>query len=178
MIFTDTELPGTYLVDLEVREDERGHFARTWCRREFEAHGLPGGLVQCSLSFNRQRGTLRGLHYQAAPHAEDKLVRCTHGAIWDVVVDLRPDSPTYLRHLGIELRAETGRALFVPQGFAHGFQTLEDATQVFYQMTEFYIPEAGRGVRWNDPAFGIRWPIAAPILHPRDAAYPDFRPVA
>jgi len=176
VIYTATELPGALIVDLEIREDERGHFTRTWCRREFEEHGLPGSVVQCSMSFTRRRGTLRGLHYQVAPHAEDKLVRCTHGAIWDVVVDLRPESPSYLQHLGVELRADTGRALFVPKGFAHGFQTLEDATQVFYQMTEFHVPDAGGGVRWNDPAFGIQWPVRNPILHPRDAGYPDFRP--
>jgi dTDP-4-dehydrorhamnose 3,5-epimerase len=126
----------------------------------------------------RVPGTLRGLHYQVAPHEEDKLIRCTQGAIWDVIADLRPDSATYLQHLSVELRADSGRALFVPKGFAHGFQTLEDDTQVSYQMSEFYAPEAARGIRWNDPALRVLWPISPPILHPRDAAYPDFRPLA
>jgi dTDP-4-dehydrorhamnose 3,5-epimerase len=178
MIFTPTALAGAVLVDLERREDERGYFARTWCQREFRAAGLADHLAQASTSYSRQRGTLRGLHYQVAPHEEDKLVRCTAGAIWDVIVDLRRDSPTHLRHLGIELRAETGRALYVPRGCAHGFQTLEDATEVLYQMSEFYEPEAGRGIRWNDPLFGIAWPIPDPILHPRDAAYADYTRVA
>jgi len=178
VIFTPTALPGAVLVDLERHEDARGHFARTWCAREFRDAGLSDRLVQASVSYNHRRGTLRGLHYQVAPHEEDKLVRCTAGAIWDVIVDLRPDSPTYLRHVAVELRAATGRALYIPRGFAHGFQTLEDGSEVFYQMSEFYAPEAGRGVRWNDPRFGIDWPIADPILHPRDAGYADYHPVA
>jgi len=178
VIFSPTDLPGVTLVDLERREDERGYFARTWCQREFGAAGLSDRLVQASVSYNRRRGTLRGLHYQTEPHGEDKLVRCTRGAVWDVVIDLRPDSPTRLRHHAVELRADTGRALFIPAGLAHGFQTLEDDTEVFYQMSEFYVPAAARGVRWNDPLFGISWPFALPILHPRDAAYPDFHPLA
>ena len=178
MIFTPTELPGAVLVDLERHEDERGYFARTWCAREFHAAGLSDRLVQASVSYSRRRGTLRGMHYQVAPHEEDKLVRCTAGAIWDVAVDLRPDSPTFLRHVAVELSAAEGRAFYIPRGFAHGFQTLEDDTEVFYQMSAFYAPEAGRGLRWNDPALGITWPLADPILHPRDAAYPDYRAVA
>ena len=178
MRFTATSLPGVYLVELEPRADDRGFFARTWCRREFAAQGLSDELVQCSLSFNRRRGTLRGLHYQVEPHAEDKLVRCTHGAIHDVVVDLRPGSPTFCRYVAVQLAATTHRALYVPRGCAHGFQTLADDTQVFYQMSEFHAPGAGRGVRWNDPRFGIVWPVADPILNARDASYPDFVPDA
>jgi dTDP-4-dehydrorhamnose 3,5-epimerase len=166
------------VVDLERREDERGYFARTWCQHEFARAGLSAAFVQGNLSYTLRRGTLRGLHWQARPHAEDKLVRCTKGAIFDVIVDLRPDSPTYLRHIGVELDDADGRALFVPKGFAHGFQTLRDHTQVFYQMTAYHEPDAARGARWNDPAFRIRWPIADPILHPRDATYPDFARVA
>lgn len=179
MIFTPTPLAGAVLVDLDRHEDARGFFARTWCRREFAAAGLGVALAQCSVSHNRRRGTLRGMHYQAAPHEEDKLVRCTRGALYDVIIDLRPGSATYARHFAVELTAENGRALFIPRGFAHGFQSLADDTDVLYQMSEFYAAEAARGVRWNDPAFGIAWPIAEPILHPRDAGYPDFgRPVA
>jgi dTDP-4-dehydrorhamnose 3,5-epimerase len=178
VIFTRTELAGVVIVDLDPREDERGFFARAWCAREFREAGLPDRIVQASISRNRKRGTLRGLHYQVAPHDEDKLVRCTRGALLDVAVDLRPDSPTHLRHVAVELRADTGRALFIPRGFAHGFQTLEDDTDVFYQMTAFHEPGAGRGLRWSDPRLGIRWPITPPILHPRDAAYPDLLPLA
>ncbi|MEX2156218.1 MAG: dTDP-4-dehydrorhamnose 3,5-epimerase [Gemmatimonadales bacterium] len=174
MIFTPLELAGAMLVDLERHADERGFFARTWCQQEFRSAGLSDRLVQASISHNRCRGTLRGMHYQEPPHAEEKLVRCTHGAIWDVIIDLRPASPTYLRHLGVELCADTGRALFIPTGFAHGFQTLRDDSQVFYQMSHFYAPAAARGIRWNDPRFGIEWPATPPLLHPRDGAYPDF----
>lgn len=176
MIFQPTALPGAFVVELERREDERGYFARTWCRREFEAAGLDTELVQCSLSHNLRRSTLRGLHWQAAPHAEVKLVRCTTGAIWDVIIDLRPESPTFTKHFGVELTAANGRTLYIPKGFAHGFVTLTDATEVFYQMSEYYEPASTRGARWNDPAFGIEWPVTDPILHPRDAGYPDFSP--
>ena len=165
------------MIDLERREDARGFFARTWCRKEFQDHHLDDRLVQCNLSRNARRGTLRGMHWQAAPHGETKLVRCTSGAIWDVVVDIRPDSRSYCRHFGVELDADSGRALYIPPGFAHGFVTLRDDCDVFYQMSEFYAPHAARGARWNDPAFNIAWPIAAPILHQRDAGYPDFQPV-
>lgn len=174
MIFTPARLDGVWIVELDPHEDDRGTFARTWCRREFAEHGLPTELVQCSLSRTKRRGTIRGLHWQAPPHAEDKLVRCSRGAIWDVAVDLRPDSPTFREHVGVELTAETGRALLVPKGFAHGFQTLEDDVEVLYKMSEFYEPEAGRGARWDDPAFDIDWPIDDPVLHPRDASFPDF----
>ena len=178
MIFTPLELEGAYLVDLERREDERGFFARTWCREEFDAAGLATRLVQSSLSYNRRAGTLRGLHWQVAPHEEEKLVRCSRGAIRDVLVDLRPQSPTYLMHVGIDLRAREGRSVYVPKGLAHGFQTLEDDTEVCYQMSEPYEPSAGHGLRWNDPLFCISWPLPDPILNRRDANYPDFQPVA
>jgi dTDP-4-dehydrorhamnose 3,5-epimerase len=174
VIFEPTALAGAFFVDLERREDERGFFARTWCRREFEQMGLNADLAQCNVSYNRRQGTLRGMHWQAAPYAEAKLIRCTRGSIWDAIVDLRPDSPTYTRYVGMKLTAESGRALYVPEGMAHGFVTLEDGCEVSYQMTQVYEPAAGRGVRWNDPAFGIAWPVANPILHPRDATYPDF----
>jgi dTDP-4-dehydrorhamnose 3,5-epimerase len=176
VIFTPTPLAGAWLVEIDRREDARGFFARTWCRREFEAHGLDARLVQCSMSRNLRRGTLRGMHWQAAPHEEVKLVRCSRGAIWDVIIDLRPGSPTHARHFAAELTAENCRALYIPEGLAHGFVTLADDTDVVYQMSEFYEPGSGRGVRWNDPAFGIRWPVADPILHARDASYPDYVP--
>lgn len=176
--FTETQLAGAWFVDSEPHVDERGLFERLWCAREFTEHGLPASFVQCSRSLTSRRGTLRGMHWQARPHAEDKLVRCTKGSIWDVIVDLRPDSPTRLQHVALELNARRGRALLVPKGFAHGFQTLEDDVEVVYHMTEFYEPSAARGARWDDPAFGIRWPIPDPILNPRDAAYPDFGDVA
>jgi dTDP-4-dehydrorhamnose 3,5-epimerase len=174
VIFVPTALPGAFIVEMEPHPDERGFFARTWCRREFGAAGLSTDLAQCNVSFNRQRGTLRGMHWQAAPHGEAKLIRCTRGAIWDAIIDLRPESPSYTRHFAIELTADSGRALYVPEGMAHGFMTLEDGSEVVYQMSEFYEPSAARGVRWNDPAFGISWPLPDPILHPRDATYPDF----
>lgn len=176
MIFTPTPIPGAWIVDIEPREDARGFFARSWCREEFARHGLDARLVQCSISFNRHRHTLRGMHFQAAPHEEPKLVRCTRGRMWDVALDLRRDSPTFRRWHGVELTAENRRALFVPAGCAHGFLTLEDDVEVLYQMGEFYHPESARGVRWNDPAFGIAWPTNAPLLSDRDASYPDFMP--
>lgn len=174
MIFTELEIPGVRLVELQRFEDERGFFARTWCRREFAEEGLDPTLVQCSLSFNRTRGTLRGMHLQLPPFQEAKLVRCTRGALLDVALDLRPDSPTFTRHVSVELTADNRRALYIPKGFAHGFQTLEDETEVFYQMSEFYAPNHAWGVRWDDPAFGIEWPVPSPVLKDRDAAYPDF----
>jgi dTDP-4-dehydrorhamnose 3,5-epimerase len=174
--FTATPLAGAWLIAVEPQEDERGSFARVWCAREFGAQGLDTRLVQASVSLNRRRGTLRGMHWQASPHEETKLVRCTRGAIHDVIIDLRPDSPTFTRHFAAELTADNRLALYVPQGLAHGFQTLADETEVLYQMSAFHVPEAGRGVRWNDPAFGIRWPIAPPVLNQRDATYPDFSP--
>ena len=175
MIFEETILKGAYLIKPERLEDERGFFARMWCRREFEAHGLGTALVQCNVAFNASMGTLRGMHFQVAPYEEAKLVRCTMGTIYDVIVDLRKNSPTYLRHFGEVLSAENRIMLYVPEGFAHGFITLEDRTEVFYQMSAFYDFESARGVRWNDPAFGIRWPAEVRVISERDRSYPDFR---
>lgn len=176
MTFTETPLPGAYLIEPDRLGDERGFFARTWCAREFAAHGLNAELAQCNISFNRQAGTLRGMHFQAAPHAEAKLVRCTQGAVYDVIVDLRPDSPTHRQWYGAELTAENRHMLYVPEGFAHGFQTLVPDTEVFYQMSAFYVPKSARGVRWDDPAIGIVWPETSErILSDRDARYPDYQ---
>jgi dTDP-4-dehydrorhamnose 3,5-epimerase len=175
--FLETELAGVFILELERAEDERGFFARSWCSEEFASRGLNPFVVQCNISQNRRRGTLRGLHFQEAPHAEAKLVRCTRGAIYDVVVDLRPDSPTQLQWLGVELSAANYRMLYVPEGFAHGFQTLCDDTEVFYQMSAAYHAASGRGVRWNDPVLDIRWPVPDPVLSERDANYPLLRGV-
>ncbi|HXQ28116.1 MAG TPA: dTDP-4-dehydrorhamnose 3,5-epimerase [Gemmatimonadales bacterium] len=175
MIFHETALPGAYVIEPERREDERGFFARVWCEREFAAHGLETRIAQCSISLTTRRGTLRGMHYQRPPHEEVKIVRCTRGGIHDVIIDLRPDSATFLQHFAVALTAENRGSLYVPRGFAHGFQTLEDDTEVSYQISAFYVPDAARGVRWDDPAFGIAWPIADPILLDRDRSYPDFR---
>lgn len=177
VIFLPTSLAGAFILELDRRNDDRGYFARTWCQREFEEQGLNSSLVQCSVSHSLRRQTLRGMHWQASPHGEVKIVRCTRGAIWDVIIDLRPESLTYMSHLGVELTAESGRALYVPEGVAHGFVTLVDGSEVFYQMSKFHEPAFARGVRWNDPAFAIEWPVSAPILHPRDAAYPDYVPL-
>lgn len=173
MVFTETGLSPALVVDVERHDDERGFFARSWCQREFEARGLSSRLVQCSISRNYRKGTLRGMHYQLPPHVEAKLVRCTTGAIYDVIIDLRPDSPTLRRYFGVVLSAENQRALYVPEGFAHGFLTLTDNSEVFYQMSEFYDPAAARGVRWNDPAFGISWPEPVMVISERDRNYPD-----
>ncbi len=174
MIFTETQLKGAYIIDVERREDDRGFFGRTFCQDEFASRGLKVNATQCNISFNRKRGTLRGMHYQIAPRAEAKLVRCTGGSIYDVIIDLRSDSPTYCRWVSVELTAENRRALYVPEGFAHGFQTREDGSEVFYQMFEFYSPEHSSGVRWDDPAFGIQWPIPDPIMSERDRSYKKF----
>ncbi|OAI50962.1 dTDP-4-dehydrorhamnose 3,5-epimerase [Planctomycetaceae bacterium SCGC AG-212-F19] len=176
MIFTATKLPGVFTIEPERREDERGFFARTWCRQEFLQHGLNADLAQCSITFTRQKSTLRGMHYQAPPHAETKLVRCTRGAIYDVALDLRPDSPTFRAWFATELTAGNRRMVYLPPGIAHGLQTLEENTEVLYQISEVYYPEAARGVRWNDPAFGIAWPLSQPLLSDRDQAFPDFQP--
>ena len=172
MKFHKTRLPGALLIDMERLEDERGFFARTWCRKEFEAQGLNATLVQCNLSSNHRRGTLRGMHYQAPPSGETKLVRCTRGVVYDVIVDLRPASPTYLKWEAFELSAENRRQLFVPEGLAHGFQTLEDDSEVFYQMSEFYAPESARGLRWNDPTVGIEWPLEPSSISEKDSSLP------
>jgi dTDP-4-dehydrorhamnose 3,5-epimerase len=176
MRFTELGVRGAYLVEAEPHADERGLFARTWCAREFAARGLSPRLVQASVSFNRRQGTLRGLHYQTRPAEEAKLVRCTAGRVWDVVLDLRPDSPTYLAHAGVELRADSRAAVYVPEGCAHGFLTLTDGAEVLYQMSEYYAPASSRGVRWNDPAFAIPWPAPVVVIGERDRTYPDFHP--
>lgn len=172
MKLVPTPLAGAYAVELERLEDERGFFARSFCRDEFRSRGLASVVAQCNVSWNPRRGTLRGLHFQAAPHEEAKLVRCTRGAIWDVIVDLREGSPTRLRWHALELTAENRTALYVPEGLAHGFQTLSDDAEVLYQMSVPYHADLARGVRWDDPRIGIRWPLADPIVSARDRAYP------
>jgi dTDP-4-dehydrorhamnose 3,5-epimerase len=177
IIFIDTKLSGAFIVEPDVFEDERGFFARNWTRAEFAARGLEAPLEECSTSFNKRRGTLRGMHYQLAPNGQAKLVRCTSGAIYDVIIDLRPDSQTLMQWVGVELTARNHLALYIPVDFAHGFQTLEDETEVCYHMSEVYAPESARGVRWDDPAFGIEWPVVNPrIINERDRTYPDFHP--
>jgi dTDP-4-dehydrorhamnose 3,5-epimerase len=175
MIFAETKLKDAYVIAMEPLEDDRGFFARTFCRREFEKHGLNPDVAQCSVSYNRKKATLRGMHYQIAPHEEAKLVQCVSGRIFDVIIDLRPESPQYCQWTAVELSA-TGHCamLYVPEGFAHGFQTLEDDTTVMYQISEFYSPESARGVRWDDPIFDIRWPEDRPVMSDRDRSYPDF----
>jgi dTDP-4-dehydrorhamnose 3,5-epimerase len=174
MIFTELQLKGAFLVEIEPRPDDRGLFARTYCEREFADHGLPTRFVQCNTSLNSLRGTLRGMHFQVEPRPEAKLVRCTQGAIFDVIVDLRRDSATFKKWYGVELTADNRKALFIPFDLAHGFQTLVEGSEVLYQMSEFYEQTLARGVRWNDPAFAIEWPLPSPILSNRDARYPDF----
>ena len=185
MKFQDVGLPGAWLVQVERMEDARGFFARTWCDDEFAraAFGSSGSgdvprFVQNSISFNLRKGTLRGMHYQAAPSREGKLVRCTAGAIFDAIIDLRPESETYLKFASVELTQRNRDALYIPPGFAHGFQTLVDDTEVFYQMTDVFQPELARGLRWNDPLFPIPWPEDDRLIHARDAQYPDFHPEA
>ncbi len=178
MRFIETPLPGAWAIELDLIVDERGWFARTFDAEEFADRGLDPTVIQCNASFNAREGTLRGMHYQSEPHGEPKLVRCSRGAIFDVAVDLRPDSPTFRAWHGVELSAESGRAFYIPAGLAHGFQTLTENSEVLYQMGHRYVPEAARGVRWDDPAFGIEWPDApgGRIVSERDASYPDFRP--
>jgi len=174
MIFTPTALAGATIVDLERREDERGFFARIYCEREFAEHGLRARMVQSNMSHTRRAGTLRGMHYQIPPHSEDKLVRCVRGAIWDAIVDLRPESPTYCRWIGVELSEANGRMLLVPRGFAHGFVTLTDDAVVSYQVSAFYTPGAERGARHDDPAFGIEWPVPVLGMSDKDRNWPAF----
>ncbi len=175
MIFRETKLRGAYIIDVEPREDERGFFGRSFCQKEFKERGLKAEVAQCNVSFNRRKNTLRGMHFQLPPKAEAKLVRCTRGRIYDVIIDLRPGSPTYCQWEAVELTANNYRALYIPEAFAHGFQTLEDNSEVFYQMFEFYSPENSSGVRWDDPAFNIAWPLASPIISERDRAYPFLK---
>ena len=172
MRFTDTNLAGAFIIDREPLEDSRGFFARTFCAREFAQRGLAASFVQCSVSVNRKEGTLRGLHFQRPPSAEAKLVRCTAGGVYDVIVDLRQDSPTYLQHIGVELTAGNGRAVYVPEMFAHGFLTLEDNTEVFYQMNAFHAPELAAGLRYDDPRLGIRWRLAVSVISEKDQQWP------
>jgi dTDP-4-dehydrorhamnose 3,5-epimerase len=174
MIFKETEIPGAYTVGLEKRADDRGFFARGWCWQEFGDRGLDNHLVQMNISFNRHRYTLRGFHYQTAPYEEDKLLRCVRGAVHDVMIDLRPDSLTYMQHISIELSAANYRMLLVPKGCANAFLTLEDDTEVTYLVSEFYTPAAERGVRWNDPAFGISWPAEPAIISDKDRSWSNF----
>ncbi len=176
MIFNATPIPGTYLIELERRGDERGFFARAFCEREFATHGLISQFVQVNNSFSARRGTLRGMHYQLAPKAETKLVRCVRGALYDVVLDLRRDSPTFGKSFGAELTAENRRMMYVPKGLAHGFITLADETEAFYFVDEFYAPDCERGVRWDDPQFSLWWPMAPAVLSDKDAGQRDFDP--
>lgn len=175
MKFHELEIAGAFRIELDPHVDDRGFFARSFCAREFTEHGMNPRVVQCNISFNRKKGTLRGMHYQTTPFEEAKVVQCTHGAIFDVIIDLRPASPSYKKHAAVELSETNRQMLYVPEGCAHGFQTLADNTEVFYLMSEFYSPDHARGVRWNDPAFGIRWPEDERTIVPRDQQYPDFR---
>ncbi|MDX6574881.1 MAG: dTDP-4-dehydrorhamnose 3,5-epimerase [Blastocatellia bacterium] len=171
MIFTETVIKGAFIIEPEPLPDERGFFAGTWSAEEFLAHGLNSRIAQCNISFNKQRGTVRGMHYQTKPHEEAKLVRCTAGSIFDVIVDLRADSQTKRKWVGVELTARNRRMLYIAEGFAHGYQTLEDDTEVAYQMSEYYHPESARGLRWNDPALGIEWPLAVSVISKRDTEF-------
>ena len=176
MLFHETRLEGAFVIELEKREDTRGFFARGWCQKEFEDHGLVAQVVQANISYNKKKGTVRGMHYQVAPVEETKLVRCVRGGIYDVIIDLRPESPTYKQWIGVELTAENNKMLYVPENFAHGLQTLEDDTEVIYQVSQFYTPGAERGIRWNDPAFRIEWPQDIEVISDKDADWPDYMP--
>ena len=175
MKFTEIPLHGAYIIDIEPIEDERGFFARSWCTDELKQHGLNTQLAQCNISFNHKKGTLRGMHYQIKPREETKIVRCTRGALFDVIIDIRPQSPTYKKWFGTELTQENHRALYIPEGFAHGFQTLEDNTEVFYMMSDFYHAECARGIRWNDNTFTISWPLETTSISKRDLSYLLFQ---
>ncbi|MFZ3215831.1 MAG: dTDP-4-dehydrorhamnose 3,5-epimerase [Candidatus Acidiferrales bacterium] len=174
MTFNKAKIAGVFEIRIEPKSDERGFFARSWCRKEFEDRGLDPSLAQCNISFNTHKGTLRGMHYQTEPFAETKIIRCTQGAIYDVVLDLRPRSATFKDWIAVHLTAENRNMIYIPKGCAHGFLSLQDHTEVFYQMSDFYHPESARGVRWNDPAFGITWPAEVAVISDRDRTYPDF----
>ena len=174
MIFHETGLKGAFVIDIEKLEDHRGFFARAWCRKEFEAHHLVSKIRQANVSYNKAKGTLRGMHYQASPYEETKLVRCTNGAIYDVIIDLRPASPTHAQWFGVELTAGNYKMLYVPENFAHGFLTLTDDTEVTYQVSQFYTPGSERGIRWNDPAFNIDWPVEVIVISEKDKNWPDY----
>jgi dTDP-4-dehydrorhamnose 3,5-epimerase len=173
--FLETKLAGAFIIDVQRLEDERGFFARSWCHREAARYGLSRSWVQCNISFNKKKGTLRGMHYQLTPCAEAKLVRCTTGAIYDAIIDLRPESSTFKRWTAVELTADNRRMLYIPEGFAHGFLTLTDSAEVFYQMSEFYAPAHARGLRWDDPVFAIEWPLTPEVISDQDRNYPDFQ---
>jgi dTDP-4-dehydrorhamnose 3,5-epimerase len=175
MIFQETMLKGAFIIELEKREDDRGFFARTYCRKEFETHGLNPNFVQANMSYNKSKGTLRGMHYQESPHEEAKLIRCTRGAIYDVIIDLRDDSPTYKKWIGVELTSENYKMLYVPEKFAHGFVTLEDNVEVAYQVSQFYAPGSENGIRYDDPSIGIIWPIEIRVISDKDNSWPDFK---
>jgi dTDP-4-dehydrorhamnose 3,5-epimerase len=175
MHFSETNLSGVYEIDIDPIPDERGFFARTWCSDQFLRQGLNARLVQCSVSFNKKEGTLRGMHYQVAPHAEAKLVRCTRGSVYDVVLDLRAGSSSFRGWIAVLLSADKRNMVYVPEGCAHGFLTLQDECEIFYQMSEIYYPDCARGVRWSDPAFQIKWPAPVQVISERDRTYPDFR---
>jgi len=175
MIFNKTDFKGVFIIEIEKQTDERGFFARTWDKKKFEEHGLNSKLVQCNVSFNKEKGILRGMHYQIAPYEEAKLIRCTRGKIFDVIIDLRPESNTFKQWFGVEISDENYKMLYVPEGFAHGFQTLEDNTEVFYQMSETFMPDYARGIRYNDSIFDIKWPITPPIISEKDRIYPSFK---
>jgi len=174
VIFHETALKGAFIIEIEKHEDNRGFFARGWCQKEFEEHGLVTRVVQANISYNKNRGTLRGMHHQAAPHEETKLIRCTKGALYDVIIDLRPGSATYKQWIGVELTAGNYKLLYVPENFAHGFQTLEDNTEAVYQVSQFYTPGAEQGIRWDDPTFNIKWPGEVEVISDKDANWPDF----
>lgn len=174
MIFCETRLSGSFVIDPERLGDERGFFARSWCEREFKDHGIETKFVQCNISFNQKMGTLRGMHYQAALYEEAKMIRCTMGAIYDVIADLRPKSLTYKEWVSAELTSDNRRMIYIPKGFAHGFLTLTDNSEVFYMMSEFYAPGFGRGIKWNDPVLGITWPAEVRVISSQDQSYPDF----
>jgi dTDP-4-dehydrorhamnose 3,5-epimerase len=177
MIFLETKLRGAFVIQLEKMEDQRGFFARAWCRKEFEEHGLNSDLAQANIAFSRKKGTLRGMHYQVSPYQEAKSVRCINGAIFDVAIDLRPESSTYKDWIGVELTADNYKMLYVPENFAHGYQTLTENTGVFYQVSQFYSPDHERGISWNDPLFGIQWPIADDVvISEKDHSWPDYVP--
>jgi len=174
MIFKALPLYGSYIIELERKQDERGFFARAWCKNEFSTRGLSSEFVQFNISYNFKKGTLRGIHYQIEPHQEDKIVRCTKGAVYDVIIDIRPESPTYKKWFSVEISAENYFMLYIPKGFAHGFQTLTDNTELYYQMSEYYHQECAHGIRWNDPEFKIDWPLKPTVISKNDQLYEDY----
>jgi dTDP-4-dehydrorhamnose 3,5-epimerase len=174
MIFSETNLKGAYVIEIKKIEDDRGFFGRSFCRREMEEHGLKSDVMQANTSFSHKKGTLRGIHYQVPPYEEAKLIRCVRGSIFDVIIDLREGSPTFMKWTGVELNADNYKMVYVPEGFAHGFLSLEDNTEVYYNVTAFYTPGAERGIRWNDPAFNIEWPLEPVVISKKDREHPDF----